>query len=259
MTVAAYSAKHGVTEKAVYHAIYDGRLPRSYNGRQLDLPDIPFPENRRLRKASELSDLPDYILSLIWFTGSIVDDAILIRHQDQELHRIISTHLPGSVWSRENTTVTKIPGIAIVAQLREYGYSGKNNTARIPPPVEPLPLAKAYLETHTSFTRALIHDRHHPGKEYASYYPSISLCASAAIMETLSLALCYLGIAPIRRLSPAANGTSATIKYTSIAQLRDMHTILSVDLGSGTNAQFWERFDAHICTPPIPYTKGEQK
>ena len=40
-----------------------------------------------------------------------------------------------------------------------------------------------------------------------------------------------------------------------------MHSLLSPDLGSGTNAACWGRFDAHICTPPVPYnlTKQEQQ
>lgn len=259
MTVTAYAAKYGITERAVYHAIYDGRLPRCYAGRNLDLPDIPFPENTRYRKAAEISDLPDYILSLIWFTASICGDAVLIRHQDSEIHRIISQYIPASVWDRESTTVTKICGIQIVNQLLYYGFSGKSNAARTPPPVDPLPMAKAYLETHTSLTRALIHDRHNPGRENARYHPAISFCASEPVIDSLSLALCYLGIAPIRKTSSAANGTSRMLKYTSSDQLRTMHTTLSVDLGSGTNAPFWSRFDAHICTPPIPYTKGEPK
>lgn len=67
------------------------------------------------------------------------------------------------------------------------------------------------------------------------------------------LPMCTIGVSLMRKTSPAANGTSATIKYTSHAQLAAMHSLLSPDLGSGTNAAFWDRFDVHICTPPVPY------
>lgn len=255
MTVAEYAAKYGVTEKSVYHAIYDGRLPKIHEGARLDLPDVPFPENRKMRRRAELYELPDYILSLIWFTGSILDDAVIIRHQDQELHNIIGAHIRSSSWTRENTYVTKINGVEIVSCLRGLGFSGKKDAERTPPPVEPREMAKAYFETHTSFTRALCHDRHNPGRENASYHPAITFCASHSIIESLVLALCTLGIAPMRTISAAANGTSATIKYTSRPQLVAMHSLLSPDLGSGTNAAFWDRFDAHICTAPVPYKK----
>ena len=261
MTVAEYAAKYGVTDRAVYHAVYDGRLPKSYNGACLDIPDIPFPDNGKMRRRAELYDLPDYILSLIWFTGSITGDAIVIRHQDQELHNIIRAHIRASAWSRESTLVTKINGVEIVSCLRELGFSGKKDAARIPPSTDPREMAKAYFETHTSFTRELRHDRHNPGRENASYHPAITFCASAPIIDALVLALCSLGVSPMRKISPAANGTSATIKYTSHSQLTAMHSLLSPDLGSGTNAAFWDRFDAHICTPPVPYnlTKQEQQ
>lgn len=255
MTVSEYAVKYGVTERSVYHAIYDGRLPRIYKGTYLDLPDIPLPANRRIRSRDELYDLPDYILALIWFTGSILDDAIIIRHQDRELHNIIGAHIRSSSWVRENTSVTKINGVEIVSCLRELGFSGKKDAARIPPPVEPREMAKAYLETHTSFVRELRHDRHNPGRENASYHPAITFCASSHIIESLILAFCTLGIAPIRAMSRAANGTSATVKYTSRSQLNAMHSLLSPDLGSGTNALFWSRFDDHISTSPVPYKK----
>ena len=253
MTVAEYSAKYCVTESAVYHAVYDGRLPQNYNGARLDIPDIPFAENRKMRNRAELYDLPDYILSLIWFTGSISGDAVIIRHQDQDLHNIIGAHIRASAWSRENTRVTKITGVEIISCLRELGFSGKKDAARIPPPTDPREMAKAYFETHTSFTRELRHDRHNQGRENASYYPAITFCSSSNIIDALVLALCTLGVSPMRKISPAANGTSATIKYTSHSQLTAMHSMLSPDLGSGTNAAFWDRFDAHICTPPMPY------
>ena len=253
MTVAEYAAKYGVTDRAVYHAVYDGRLPKNQKGARLDIPDIPFPENIKMRTRAELYDLPDYILSLIWFTGSIIGDAVIIRHQAQELHNIIGAHIRASAWSRENTLVTKITGVEIVSCLRGLGFSGKKDAARIPPPTDPREMAKAYFETHTSFTRELRHDRHNPGRENASYYPAISFCASPPIIDALVLALCALGISPLRKASPAANGTSATIKYTSHSQLAAMHSLLSPDLGSGTNAAFWDRFDAHICTPPVRY------
>lgn len=258
MTVTEYAAKHSVTEKSVYHAVYDGRLPRQYIGSRLDLPDIPFPPNARYRKPEELTELPDYILALIWFTGSISGDTILIRHSDPCIAQTISKHIKSAAWEREKTTVCKISGHGIVSALRSLGFSGKKDNERTPPQIEPLPLAKAYLETHASLARALRHDRHKPGKENGYYIPCVKLCASPAIIESLTLALCYLGIAPIRRISPAANGKSAALTYTSNNQLRAMHTALSIDLGSGTNTAFWERFDAHISAPYIPYQTAKE-
>lgn len=256
MTISEYAKKNGITENSVYHAVYRGRIPFVYVGNRLDIPDTPFPDNERLRKPSELSELPDYILALIWFCGSVSGDAILIRHHDCRIHEIISAYIKCNTWERDKTIVSKIGGVAIIGQLKSYGYFGKINSNRTPPPVEPLSLAKAYLESHTSFTRYLRHDLHNPGKENGSYIPSISFCSSAAILEAITFAFYYLNIAPIRKLSAAANGTSRVLKFTSPHQLRDMHRILSPDFGYGTNSEFWERFDSHISTPPIRYSES---
>lgn len=258
MTVAEYAELHGVSQNAVYHAIYARRIDYTYIGSRLDVPDVPFPENSKIRKPTELTELPDYILALIWFNGSICGDAIVIRNADTYVISAIADNVKAASWSRTDTNVAKISGVQIVKAFKDMGFSGKKDTNRNPPPIEPLPLAKAYIETHASMTRFLQHDRRKPGRENGCYKPCIKVCAAPAVMDSLIFALQYLDIAPYRRVSPAANGISATVAYTSLTQLQAMHSVLSADFGDGTNSAFWERFETHISQKPIPYAVARQ-
>lgn len=259
MTVSEYAAKYGITHRAVYYAVYAARLCCTRADGRIDIPEQPPPPTGRFRQADELLDLPDYILSLIWLTGTISGDAILIRNTDRYFADVVSHHIDSSVWSRQRPDgrsqyVCKISGKGIVQALRELGFAGSKDACRLPPPVEPLIFAKSFAETHTSFVWQLQYDRHRPrDKRYARYAPCITSCAAPAILEGYADALHALGIAPARKISPAANSISACIRYTSHTQLKAMHTLLSPDLGSGTHIDFWAAFDDHISTPPVPY------
>lgn len=258
MTVAEYADRYKVSRSAVYHAIYAKRIDCSRNGRRFDLPDVPFPGCSLLRDPAELTGLSDYILALIWLNGSICDNAIVIRHADPYVVSAIASNIKSSTWQRENTNVTKIVGVQIVRAFRDMGFTGKKDADRNPPPIEPLPLAKAYIETHASLTRILRHDRKNPGKENAYYKPCVKVCAAPAVMEALIFALQYLDIAPYRRVSPAANGKSATVTYAAASQLQKMHSVLSPDFGHGTNAAFWDKFDEHISQALVPYALAQK-
>lgn len=254
MTVTEYAVLHGVSQNAVYHAIYARRIVYTYIGSRLDVPDVPFPENSKIRKPTELTELPDYILALIWFNSSICGDSIVVRNADPYVISAIAENVKTTSWSRVDTNVAKITGVQIVKAFKDMGFTGKKDTNRNPPPIEPLPLAKAYIETHASLTRFLQHDRTKPGRENGYYKPCVKVCAAPAVVESLVFALQYLDIAPYRRVSPAANGKSVTVTYTSLIQLQAMHSALSVDFGDGTNSEFWKKFEEHISQEPIPYT-----
>lgn len=265
MTVQEYAVKCGVSVYAVYHAVYAGRIRYTRTDGRIDIPDQPFPPDSRLRQADELLDLPEYILSLIWFTGTISGDAILIRNTDRYYIDTVARHISASTWGRKRPDgrdqyVCKIAGVGLVQALHDLGFTGSKDADKQPPPVSTLAFAKAFAETHTSFVLQLRYNRRHPGdKRFAYYVPCISSCASPAILETYAYALNTLGIAPTRKIAPASNGTSALLRYTSNAQLRALHAQLSIDLGSGTHTAFWAAFDTHITQPPIPYfTKNKE-
>lgn len=259
MTVAEYSEKYGITKRAIYHAIYASRISCDRVFGKIDILDIPPPPSARIRQPEELRSLPDYILALIWFSGTISGDAILIRNIDRYCIDAIRQHIKASTWRSETPDgrerfLCKISGVELVQALRDMGFTGIKDAARQQPPVPELPFAKAFTELHTSFVWQLRYNRRYPrDKRYASYAPCIALCASVPVLDAYAGALCELGIAPPRKVGTAANGTSAAMRYTSNAQLREMHHQLSPDLGSGTHAAFWDAFDRHISQPPIPY------
>lgn len=204
-------------------------------------------------------DLPDYILALIWFSGTISGDAILIRNTDPYVVNTIARRLGVSVWERPNKregvrAVCKIERVSLVESLRGIGFTGIQDEDRVPPPVDTLALAKAFAETHTTFGWQLRYDRRHSrDKDHACYVPRLQYCARPKIMQAYVDALAKLGCTPPRQLYAAANGVSAAVIYTSQTQMAGMHRVLSPPINGETNEDFWERFYLHINAKPIPY------
>lgn len=206
-------------------------------------------------------DIPDYILALIWFTGTISGDAILIRNMDPYVAETIARRIGVSAWMQQNTRertrqVCKIDRVATVETMREIGFTGAQDENRVPPPADTLTLAKAFAETHTTLGWQLHYDRRHSmDKDFACYIPRLQYCARPKIMQAYVDALASLGCTPPRLLCPAANGSSATVIYTSHTQMAAMHRVLSPPIDGETHEDFWERFYAHINSKPIPYHK----
>lgn len=209
-------------------------------------------------------DIPDYILALIWFTGTISGDAILIRNTDPYVAKTIARRIGVSGWiqnTREKTRqVCKISRVSMIETMREIGFTGSQDENRLPPPVDTLALAKAFAETHTTFGWQLRYDRRHSmDKDFAYYIPRLQYCARTKIMQAYVDALASLGCTQQRLLCPAANGESATVNYTSHAQMDAMYRVLSTPIDGETHEDFWERFYAHINSNPIPYQKYKSK
>lgn len=257
MTVAEYAARFGMTKRAVYHAVYAGRVPCSRQDGRLSLQEIAPAVHPRFRKPEELTELPDYILALIWFAGTIAGDAVLVRHKDPTIPQTVASAIRSSVWIREGEraqTVCKIDSPVIVSALRSLGFSGKKDLGRIPPPVDVLPFAKAFTEAHCCLGFALQYDRHAPGDKARAYYtPRITLCAAPAIADQYALSLAALDIAPLKRTARAANGMSSVYTVTSRAQLENLSRALSPALDGYGMPGFWARFDAHAAAKAVPY------
>ena len=257
MTPTEYAARYGLTERAVYHAVCVGRIPYTRRGGRLDLEDVPPTASTRFRRPEELTDLPDYILALIWLNGTISGDSILIRNQDPTIPEIVASAIRASTWDRggrRNQKICKIGSPAICAALRDMGFTGRKDLGRVPPPVDELPLAKAMMESHSCLGYALQYERHGTGdKSRAFYTPRVTLCSAPAIIDSFALALTALGIAPLKRPAAAANGRSAVYVITSRAQLQAASRTLSPDLDGFGNRTFWDRFDAHAAEPTVPY------
>ena len=209
-------------------------------------------------------DIPDYILALIWFTSTISGDAILIRNTDPYIAKTIARRIGVSGWiqnTRERTRqVCKISRVSMIETMREIGFTGAQDENRLPPPVDTLALAKAFAETHTTFGWQIRYDRRHRmDKDFAYYIPRLQYCARTKIMQAYVDALASLGCTQPRLLFPAANGTSATVNYTSHAQMDAIYRVLSTPIDGETHEDFWERFYAHINSNPIPYQKYKSK
>ena len=257
MTVTEYAARYNMSPTAIYKSVYAGRISFTRQNGRLDLADLPPEIHPRFRKPDELTGLPDYILALIWFNGTISDDTILVRHKNPDIPETVASAIRASVWQRsgdKKQSVCKIGSATIANALRELGFTGKKDIDRTPPPVEPMAFAKAFTESHSCFGFALQYDRHHPGdKSKAFYTPRITLCSSPAITETFALSLAALNVAPMKRTARAANGASAIYTVTSRSQLENISRVLSADLDGFGLHNFWPDFDAHAAHKTIPY------
>lgn len=217
------------------------------------------------RMGRTVYDISDYILALIWFTGTISGDAILIRNTDPYVAKTIARRIGVSGWIQQNTRerarwVCKINRVDMIATMRGIGFTGAQDENRLPPPVDALTLAKAFAETHTTLGWQLRYDRrHYMDKDFAYYIPRLQYCARPKIMQVYVDALANLGCAQPRLLCPAANGASATVIYTSHTQMVAMHRMLSPPIDGETHEEFWECFHEHINSKPIPYHKYKAK
>lgn len=257
MTTAEYAAKYGLSTRAVYWAIYSGRLHGKRGPSGWDLDDAPPSVSDRWRAPEELTSLPDYILALIWYNATTSRDAILIRNTDPYVSRTVAEYLRGSVWeSKRNaktpTCIFKAHSPALAQALREIGFSGRSDSDRMAPPVDPLLAAQAFTETHGSLLFALRYSRRDSlDKQYAYYVPRLDVSGAVAIVQSYVDTLHGMGIIPRRRLSPAANETSREISFTSQKQLIGIGNALSAS--TPRHDVFWSRYFAHIAQTPISY------
>ena len=87
-------------------------------------------------------------------------------------------------------------------------------------------------------------------KQHAYYVPAVSLCASRPLLGAVADILHELGAIPPRRLSPATNQASATLKITSRSQL---DAVCNTLCPYGKNAAYWDALDRHIRQSRQPY------
>lgn len=210
----------------------------------------------RTRKASEISSLPDYIVALIWYNATISGNAILIRDTDPYVPRTVAQYLRGNVWesqrnAQSKTWVYKAHGKDLVRELKNLGFTGRENLDRQPAPVDPIISAQVLMETHASLGYALQYDRHHPrDKGHAYYTPRITIVGAEAVIRSYADTLNTLGAIPHRKLSPAANHVSQSLRITSRSQLEAIRDAL---MGEPCHRDFWDRYNGHIAAPSIPY------
>lgn len=252
LTVAMYSAKYGVPESTVYSGLYCKRLQGQRTEAGWLIEDVPPPLRRSKVGAAVIDDFYDYELALLWLNSTIVDDTIVIRSKDGFVPSYFSEKLDCALWRRDKGTfVCKISSTSLVHSLRGLGFTGRKDHALSAPDVDQSEFSAAFVESRSSFVRQLRYDRRHPmDKTHAYYVPAISMCASYAIMDSAIDALCSLGIIPLRKLSPAANQSSATLRITSAGQLSSILNVLSA---YGKNAVFWDAFELHIKQGRQPY------
>ena len=252
LTVAMYAEKYGMTESTVYSGLYSKRLKGQRTEAGWLIEDVPPPLRRSKAGSAVIEDLDDYELTLLWLNSTIVDDAIVVRSKDGFVPSYFAEKFDCALWCRDTGTfVCKISSIALVNSLRGIGFTGRKDHALSAPDVGRSEFSAAFVESRSSFVRQLRYDRRHPmDKTHAYYVPAISMCASYAIMSAAVDALCSLGIIPLRKLSPAANQSSATLRITSAGQLSEILNTLSA---YGKNAVFWDAFELHIKQGRQPY------
>lgn len=257
MKVPEYADQYGLSLRTVYHAIYAGRLSGRRGPAGWDLDDIPLAISDRWRVPDELLALPDYVLALLWYNATISGDAILIRNTDPYAPLTVAKYLRGSVWQSARNAMTatwvfKAQSPALSGALRELGFSGRTDPDRMPPPVDPVRAAQALMETHGAMGRQLQYPWRHPkDKRFARYIPKFGVSGAAAIIQVYADTLHAMGIIPVRKLCPAANGTTRELHFTAQPQL---HSIYNAFAGlTPGNSDFWIRYLAHISQPPIPY------
>lgn len=256
MTPADYAKRYGFSRLAVYHAIYDGRVQGVRTEAGWDLIDVPPISRSTIRDEDELYDLPDYVFSLLWYNATISGDAILVRNKDAYAPSTIGRYLRGSEFCARRRTcdayVLKITGVRLVAALRELGFSGRKDTDRLPPPVDPMAAAQALLETHGMFGWQLCYSHRYPrDKRYAFYRPKVGVSGSDAVVQAFADALHDARLIPERRLDSCANGASRYLFITSAAQLAAVGDAFAG--AEPRHTDFWERYGKHIAHPIISY------
>ena len=255
MTPAEYSIKYNIPRSTVYKWLVAGKIcgertPFGWNAYDAP-PKLP-------EYAPILSSISDYAAALIWFNAAIRDDAVTIRNKNAYITRRISQEIKSSQWQRENGTyICKISSVNLVRELRAAGFTGRKDSEKTPPPVEPQILVQALSESHSYAGYQLHYNRRFRGdKSHASYMPCFSVFGSEAIINAYADALYALNIAPRRKPScrSTSNGTTYAVKYTSPVQLRAIADLVGTDC----DADFWDKYSAHISAEPIPYEKYHQ-
>lgn len=259
LTVTAYAAKYGIPLHTVYSGLYRGRIRGERTVSGWLVTDAPPPPRRAKSGSVSLAELTDYELALLWLNATVTDEAnVVLRSKDGFVPAYFADRMGSALWQRESGTfVCKLSSVSLVRSLRDLGFTGRMDANLPAPDVEDAALAAAAAETRSSFVRQLRYDRRHThDKQYAYYVPAIALCSSRPLLAAIADALSRLSIIPPRRLSPAANGTSATLKITSHRQLDALRNTLSV---VGQNAVYWEDFDRHIATARQPYFADKRR
>lgn len=258
LSVSGYAEKYCIPESTVYSGLYTGRIKgeRTENGWLIE--DVPPPLRNAKAHAATIEDLDHYDLALLWLNSTIMEDSIVVlRSKDEFVPSYFAEKFGCALWRRESGSfVCKISSISLVHSLRELGFTGRKDHALSAPDGGGAAFAAAFIESRASFVRQLRYDRHHPmDKKHAYYVPAITMCASTPIMLSVVDVLHSLGLIPARKLYPAANQTSSTLKITSFAQLDAIRNELSV---CGKNAVFWESFDRHIRVSHQPYFQEKE-
>lgn len=250
MTTAQYAEKYGLSIRRVYRLLTAGNIQAVKRGGEWVLDDVA-----PSRPVTLFEQLDDYDIALLWLNATVSEDALLVRDVDPFVPMYLARKLHLHTWQRNGKTVLKISSKPLVRSLQGIGYTGRKDAELPPPPVDACAFAAAMTECRSSFVRQLRYPGKSRDKRRAYYSPCISLCASYPILEQYMSILYALGICPPRKLAPAPNVTSATIRITSHAQLAEIVARLS---GHGHNDEFWDQMIVHINKPPEPYTLGRK-
>ncbi|MCD8052235.1 MAG: hypothetical protein LUE89_11265 [Clostridiales bacterium] len=240
--------KYGIPSSSVYRSLYSGRIEGTLVDGRWDVKDVPPPPLYSKMSSATLGDLTDYEIGLIWLNGTLSGKNLLIRSKGEFLPKYFSGRIPGSLWQHGGggQFVFKTGSMQLLAELREIGFTGRKDAALCPPPVNPLDFAAALVESRCSFSRQL----HHSRNRQRYYAPCVRFCASYPIMEQFVSTLSETGVIPPRKLTPAANQTSATLRITSREQMEEMHCLLSP---IGQNQSFWDEFWVWAHSPKTPH------
>ena len=218
-------------------------------------PPIPFSKQGTIT----IDRFDGYSLTLLWLSATVTEESIVtVRNIDPFVPEFLSGVLGGAhVMQTNGRYVLKTSSVTLARQLREIGFTGRKDASLPPPPVDDIPFLTAFFECRASFVWSLRYQTgKNPDKSYATYYPSLTFCASRPIMDRVVRTLCAHGMIPHRTLSPASNGTSSTLRITSNSQLRTIHDRLSP---YGKNTEFWNAMYTHITTPPVPYYEYRER
>lgn len=211
-------------------------------------------DKSRIRQLNRLTDLPDYVLGLIWFNSVADEDKIIVSHNYPYILRTIADFLPPNL--RRTAEINFQPRGArrayIMLRADDIGIGEQWNFPESPPPIAPLPLAKSFIESKSIFTRRNDFTST-TGYKNGFYIPSIRLRTTPMILDAVINALAYLEIAPRQKQIFSTNHKIATAYYKKIEHLMTMHSCLSEECNGRTDDYFWTKFHTHIMREPVPY------
>lgn len=257
LPVSAYAARYGIPLSTVYSALYAGRIRGEHTPTGWLVEDAPPPPRGAKKASAKVSDLSAYELALLWLGATISGDAVVLRSKDGFVPSFFSEKFECALWQMESGSfVCKIHSIDLIHSLRELGFTGRKDHALPAPDGAGAAFAAAFVETRSSLVRQLRYDRRHPmDKQHAYYVPAISMCASRPLLGEVADILHDLDIIPQRRLYPAANHASGTLKITSHRQL---DAILNTLSPTGKNAVYWDALERHIRQARLPYATAKR-